>query len=405
MHLRFRNSGLLLFLALCLGSLGGCAAPPSTEETTDTAESEIRVGSRTCRADHDCNFGVDGLGVVCNQGKCVEGCNGPEDCPGGGTCETRNGGGVGTCTNPYPKIGTRCDQQRDGDAFCAGRATDGTDATQETPGEGDDAVEEEQQGVGRVCSTLSGHCILGCHTQEDCPEGSDCKYVDGGRRLCVKAGEVTPAPDTQGPGAAVGSGGCKPVVYPSITLMTKPDPRTADTYRALKTSCVAPKCFLDVTDLQTPSGATVDVHVNLSRRVTLYELVRTTVDPGGTGHVASPRSTMVLVDPRTVAHLETMRASVGNAPIFSGFRSPSHQLALCRSICGCAQCVSNGRGGNRCGNAGKVTCARNSRHMWGAAADLAMSYSNAAKRAGFPFVFEERGGTGPHLHVDERSCR
>ena len=51
-----------------------------------------------------------------------------------------------------------------------------------------------------------------------------------------------------------------------------------------------------------------------------------------------------------------------------------------------------------------MTCAYNSRHMWGAAADMDLKYETAANKSGFGFVFHENGGTGPHLHVDMRAC-
>ena len=54
---------------------------------------------------------------------------------------------------------------------------------------------------------------------------------------------------------------------------------------------------------------------------------------------------------------------------------------------------------------GAVTCAKNSRHMWGAAADMDLKYESAATQASFPFVFHENGGTGAHLHVDMQACK
>ena len=52
-----------------------------------------------------------------------------------------------------------------------------------------------------------------------------------------------------------------------------------------------------------------------------------------------------------------------------------------------------------------VTCAKNSRHMWGAAADMSLAYETAANDVGFPFVYHENGGTGAHLHVDMQACK
>jgi hypothetical protein len=190
------------------------------------------------------------------------------------------------------------------------------------------------------------------------------------------------------------------VTYPSgVTILTKPDPVLSASYAGLQTgACEVPTCFLDVGDLRTPAGEALTLDVPLSEHFTLRDLVQTEVD--------AKFSTSVLVVAPFVEKLEAMRNAAGTTPtINSGFRSPLHQAAVCKSICGCAQCVSNGSGGNRCGGGGgTVTCARNSRHMWGAAADLALSFASASRTAGFPFVFQEFGGSGPHLHVDLKDC-
>src|SRR5262249_55309702 len=157
--------------------------------------------------------------------------------------------------------------------------------------------------------------------------------------------------------------------------------------------------FIDVDDLRADDGTPQTLDVQLSDHFTLREIVATEV----TGSWGSK----VLVDSSFVGKLEKMREAMGaDIPISSGFRSPDHQHATCRGLCGCDQCVSNGHGGNRCGNGGgKVTCAKNSRHMWGAAADMRLTFSSAARQAGVPFVFEEFGGSGPHLHIDMKACR
>ena len=194
--------------------------------------------------------------------------------------------------------------------------------------------------------------------------------------------------------------GCAPVTFPSgVTLSTKPDAALTAQYTALGSSCTVPKCFLDTEDLTSPDGTKHDVHVKVSDHFALYEIVHTEVDPNGTGNVdpAHAFSTKVLVSPDLVTHLETLRIDEGGpVSLTSGYRSPAHQQSICQSICGANQCTDA---------SGSVTCAKNSRHMWGAAADMSLTYEGAANQAGFPFVFHEAGGTGPHLHVDMQSCK
>lgn len=209
---------------------------------------------------------------------------------------------------------------------------------------------------------------------------------------------------TAGKGGAAGSagspGGCPSISYPSgVVLQTKPDAALAAEYTKLGvSSCTLPKCFLDTLDLQSPDGTKHDVHVMLAPHFSLYEMVRSEVDPSSTGGVdkANAYSTSVLVDPVAMDYLEKLRTAYGGpVNITSGFRSPMHQHAVCQSICGQNQCTDA---------SGTVTCAKNSRHMWGAAADMSLMYEAAANAAGFPFVFHENGGTAPHLHVDTQSC-
>jgi hypothetical protein len=192
---------------------------------------------------------------------------------------------------------------------------------------------------------------------------------------------------------------CAPLKYPLVEIVPKKDAKTQAAYEALKiTSCSVPTCFIDVEDLRSPDGTRLDVHVKLSTNFELYELIATEIDPGGTGSLDKSRaySTHVLVDPSLVVHLQKLREIYGGpVDITSGFRSPAHQHAVCQSICGRDSCTDS---------SGTVTCAYNSRHMWGAAADMDLKYESAADKSGFGFVFHENGGTAPHLHVDMRSC-
>lgn len=193
-------------------------------------------------------------------------------------------------------------------------------------------------------------------------------------------GTTTPPPS---------SDGCAPITFPSgVTLVTKADATMSAEYAALGTDCSTPKCFLDVDDLRSPDGTTHDVHVMVGQHFELYEMVSTEIDQG--------YSRLVLVDPQTIALLDKERNDYGGAVVItSGFRSPEHQRAVCHSVCGKDQCTDS---------SGAVTCAKNSRHMWGAAADMDLKYEHAADEAGFPFVYHENGGTGPHLHVDRQAC-
>ena len=182
-------------------------------------------------------------------------------------------------------------------------------------------------------------------------------------------------------------------------MVTVPNKALTAEYASLDiTSCSLPTCFLDVTHLEDPSGASYDVHVKVGEHFELYELVATEVDPNGTGSVdaAHAYSTSVLVDPKLVADLDKARNDYGGPmDLTSGFRSPAHQKAVCESICGSDQCTDS---------SGAVTCARNSRHMWGSAADMGLVYEKACDEAGFPFVYHENGGTAVHLHVDMQAC-
>ena len=194
--------------------------------------------------------------------------------------------------------------------------------------------------------------------------------------------------------------GCDSLKFPSVELVTVPAADITAEYDALGvTGCESPKCFLDVTDLKSPDGTAHDIHVAVSPNFQLYELVGTDVDPNGTGNVdpGAAYSTRVLLSVNLVEHLQKLREIQGGpVNITSGFRSPAHQHAICQSICGANQCTDG---------SGAVTCARNSRHMWGAAADMSLTYESAANAAGFAFVYHENGGTAPHLHVDMQACQ
>lgn len=227
------------------------------------------------------------------------------------------------------------------------------------------------------------------------------------------AGTGTAGTGAAGTGAAgTGAGGsgtagtgatdeCEPATYPSgVSIKRVHDAQLQKLYDELNAqSCAIPKCFLDASHLESSQGASLPVTVKVAKNFTLYELIGSDIDPKGTGayDAANAYSARVLVDVDLVEKLQALRDIYGGpVTINSGYRSPEHQHELCQSICGQDQCTDGD---------GTVTCAKNSRHMWGAAADMSLAYEAAANKAGFPYVFHENGGTGPHLHVDMQACK
>jgi hypothetical protein len=382
----------IVICSLGLVLVFGC----SSEISSDAAgESEEAIaGGGACSDDSMCNHGVAGLGVICvrsgaNRGKCGDGCHGDDDCPGGGSCDKSTSRYA--CDDPLPKLGTPCNDDR----FCAGQDTEGADNYDDT---------ENLGGMGRVCSSNTKRCIVGCHKDDDCPGTTRCD-TKRATPVCVKddsgAGDNDDGDEGDPPPDEPDTKGCPAITYPSgATLQTVLDPEMTAKYARLQaSSCKLPKCFIDLGNLRAADGTQQTLDTQLSEHFTLREIVAT--------ELGGKWGTKVLVDSSFIGKLEKMRELSGaDIPIGSGFRSPDHQRAVCNGLCGCDQCVSNGHGGNRCGNAGgKVTCARNSRHMWGAAADMQLSYTSAARKAAIPFVYEEYGGSGPHLHIDMKACR
>jgi hypothetical protein len=203
---------------------------------------------------------------------------------------------------------------------------------------------------------------------------------------------TTPPPPTPDAGAADtattpdAAAACPVLTFPSgISLQTYPDATTSATYADhLSAGQTAPLCFIDTNNLLDPvANTTYDLTVNVATHFELEELVGTEVSEGY-GH-------FVLVSPPAVASLEAFRESLDvPVTINSGFRSPKHQEAVCEGICG-----------DPLGCAG--TCANNSRHLWGDAFDLPLSFyttadENLACTVGFKFAYLE---AGTHLHIDQ----
>jgi hypothetical protein len=180
--------------------------------------------------------------------------------------------------------------------------------------------------------------------------------------------------------------GCPVLAFPSgAKIQTVKDAATTASYaNHLASGQTAPECFLDTTNLVNPdTGQVYDLTVPVATHFQLTELVGTEVSQGYGHHV--------LMTPSAVEALEKFREAVGVAvSVNSGFRSPLHQEAVCKGLCG-----------NPLGCPG--TCANNSRHMWGDAFDLPLEFYTAhdedlACTAGFKYAYLE---SGTHLHVDQ----
>lgn len=297
-----------------------------------------------CDADADCNQGASGTGKVCSNsgataGTCVSGCHTDADCPSGTTCdETLSPWACVSPTGPLP-LGAACTA----DAQCGAA------------------------GSGRVCGASTHTCVVGCHGDTDCPSGQVC---DKSQPTWACA---APAPT------------CPVLSYPSgIHIQTVTDAATTASYaNHLKTGETAPTCFIDVTRMIDPvAGATYDLGVHVATNFQMAELVGTEVDQG--------YGNFVLASPEAVVALQNFRTAAAKAvTINSGFRSPKHQEDVCESLCG-----------NPLGCAG--TCSNSSRHMWGDAFDLPMTfytthYANLACQAGFHYAYLE---ANTHLHLD-----
>jgi hypothetical protein len=170
-----------------------------------------------------------------------------------------------------------------------------------------------------------------------------------------------------------------------VKIQTFKDAATTASYaNHLGAGETAPTCFLDADNLLDPdTGTKQPLTVMVAAHFQLEELVGTEIAQGY-GH-------FVLMAPSAVTSLEKFREEVGVAvSVNSGFRSPKHQEAVCKGLCG-----------NPLGCPG--TCANNSRHMFGDAFDLPLEFYTAqdetrACDAGFKFAYLE---SGTHLHVDQ----
>jgi hypothetical protein len=211
---------------------------------------------------------------------------------------------------------------------------------------------------------------------------------------CGSCGHACPSGDVCMNGTCSLSATCPPVVFPSVTIQSIPVASMTALYRSIAsgTCYPVPQCFIDLDRLEDPAtGRSLDVHVNLSPHFTLYEFVASEL-AGGYTHYA-------LLSPSLVSHLESLRAQEGGhgITIASGYRSPQHQMATCRSICA---------GGASCCPSAPHPCGCRSEHEWGRAADLAIpsseytAYGNDAHAVHMPDCLLEAGS----FHVDVSPC-
>ncbi len=372
-------------------------------------------GDTACHSDVDCHHGNPGAGVVCAnsgpaRGSCIEACHSDADCPSGSTCDT-GASPHWKCSAPYPGFGTACASDSD--------------------------CNKGAQGAARVCSSQSGKCILGCHEDTDCAKGAVCDRslptwtcvsrkaigepcgtdddcnggVDGTQRVCgnekvcidachtdrdcektwycsheTEKWSCKPRLGDESDNGCRAPESCPVLEFPSgVKIQTRKDAALTKVYgNHLGSSDTAPECFIDIDDLYNPdTGQKYDYsHVKLSDNFTLRELVDTEVSQGW--------SRRVLVSPAMVEALQSFRDAVGvPVSINSGYRSPLHQEAVCKAMCG-----------NPLGCPG--TCSNNSRHMYGDGLDLpdqfySKKYAQMACDAGFRFAYAE---LCDHLHVD-----
>jgi hypothetical protein len=234
-----------------------------------------------------------------------------------------------------------------------------------------------KNGTQSVCSnsgSTAGQCIEGCHADTDCPSGDTCDQTQSPWQCVASAAPPPPANP------------CPVLAYPSgIHIQTVEDAATTASYaNHLAAGQTAPQCFIDVTNMHDPvASMTYDLTVQVATNFQMSELVGTEVSQGW--------GNFVLMNPAAVAALQQFRVDVGGpVSVNSGFRSPKHQESVCQGLCG-----------NPLGCPG--TCANNSRHMWGDAFDLPMTFYNTtdtqlACSAGFKFTYLE---SGTHLHVDQ----
>ena len=107
-----------------------------------------------CTSDASCTGGQPGAGKVCSttgatRGMCVAGCRDDGDCQGDKVCSHETA--AGACVTP------------DGEFKALG----------ETCGSNDEC-NGGHDGTERVCGSSSRVCIVGCGSDQDCPEGKSC---------------------------------------------------------------------------------------------------------------------------------------------------------------------------------------------------------------------------------------
>ncbi|RYE80687.1 MAG: hypothetical protein EOO74_01775 [Myxococcales bacterium] len=387
-----------------LTAAGSCVSPPSS--------------GGACIKDTDCT-GSSTKGVICTAGACKEGCRDDDGCASGKECSSKDGTTAGTCSNTpgsnapdLPPLGSDCTANTE----CNGG----------------------QQGTGHVCGSISKKCILGCGKDTDCASGGKCDKsdprknrcvsrreigqscssnqdcnggVDGTTRICVSGtcedGCQSDKDCTRNTECNKTSGKCQVreveeeeaptgecvLNYPSISIQGIPIPAS---FKKEYTSrgCGAeriPTCVIDlkkIVDAKTKKTINFKADpIKLSPNYTLRELVGKT----------AAYTNYVYVSPQLVEGMQRTRDSYGFYPITSAYRSPQHQNSVCHQSCGKSTCKNS---------SGSTTCAGCSDHMTGKALDAPNSNPLCAlpRKACNPgklrLIWNEKGGTGVHLHVD-----
>lgn len=227
-------------------------------------------------------------------------------------------------------------------------------------------------GLGLLAAPLGLLGLPGCgSSDESAPEPGLADTPDAG-----PTGPIDASADD-----AASTGACKPLAFPSgVTLATVPDPDLTAQYADIAEApdYPLPECFIDTEALvDAVTGKAYDLDVNVGTYFTLRELV-------GTELTYSKR---VLLSPELVRKLDVYRDQLATSvSVSSGYRSPAHQRAVCRDMCGADSCSG--------------TCAARSRHSWGDAMDHGVyptkKYSDAGCAAQFNYVYRE----GDHVHLD-----
>ena len=159
---------------------GGAKPPagdPSPAGDPGANEPAPAAAAVSCTSDLDCHHGAAHLGVVCaasgpSAQTCIDACHTDSDCEEQEMCD-KTTQPHWSCTASFPALGTACSDDLD----CGGPQ------------------------AGRVCANSgapAGTCIVGCHGDVSCPQGSTC-HTDQTPWICVGAEALPPATTSHAP--------------------------------------------------------------------------------------------------------------------------------------------------------------------------------------------------------------